>query len=153
MRKVGWIIGDAGAVLAPFLITLLVALVLWAACQAFGWEVRFPQSLGVTAHAFFPAILATLALLAALWNRDTIDPERVGDVLHTNLGFLFDPATDKVLHGLAASLDLFSFWAMALLVLGLSFAARAPRARVAMLVGSLWLLFVLGKAGVAALFA
>jgi Yip1 domain len=151
MRRVGWIIGDVVAVAAPFVVTLLVALVLWGACQAFGWEVRFPQSLGVTAHAFFPATLASLALLAVLWNRDTIDPERVRDVLHTNPGFLFDPGTDKVLHGLAASLDLFSLWAMVLLVLGLSFAAKASRARMAVLVGSLWLLFVLGKAGFTAL--
>ena len=62
-----------------------------------------------------------------------------------------DPRADKVLHSLAASVDLFAFWAMALLVLGLSAAAGASRRRMAILVGSLWLLFVLGKAGVAAL--
>ena len=62
-----------------------------------------------------------------------------------------DPRTDKVLHSLAASVDLFTFWAIALLVLGLSSAAGAPRRRVAILVVSLWLLFVLGKAWFAAL--
>jgi hypothetical protein len=47
--------------------------------------------------------------------------------------------------------DLFTFWAIALLVLGLSSAAGASRRRMAILVVSLWLLFVLGKAGFAAL--
>ena len=48
-------------------------------------------------------------------------------------------------------MDLFTFWAIALLVLGLSSAAGASRRRMAILVVSLWLLFVLGKAGFAAL--
>jgi hypothetical protein len=56
-----------------------------------------------------------------------------------------------VLHGLLSSLDLFSFWGMGLLVLGLSAAAKTSRARMGALVGSLWALFVLGKAGVAAM--
>jgi hypothetical protein len=151
IKKIGWIFGDVIAVLAPLVVSLLVALVLWGACQAFGWEVRFKQSLGVTAHAFFPATLASVVLLGVLWNRETIDPDRIGDTLHTNPGFLVDPSSNKVLHSLAGSLDLFAFWGMALLVLGLSSAAGASRKRMAILVGSLWLLFVLGKAGVAAL--
>ena len=150
MRRLSWV-WDIVAVLAPAAVTLAVAGVLWAACQAFGWEVRFRQSLGVTSHAFLPSTLGSLALLGALWNRDTIDPRSVGDVLHTNLGFLVDARADPVLHGLLSSFDLFSFWAMALLVLGLAAAAKASRARMAVLVGSLWALFVLGKAGVAAL--
>jgi hypothetical protein len=151
IRRIGWVFGDVAAVLAPLVVALVTAAVLWGACQAFGWEVRYKQSLGVTAHAFFPATLASVVLLGAFWNRETIDPETIGDTLHTNLGFLVDPRGDKVLHSLAASVDLFAFWAMALLVVGLSAAAGASRRRVAILVGSLWLLFVLGKAGVAAL--
>jgi len=150
-RRLSWL-WDVAAVLAPLVITLAIAGVLWAACQAFGWDVKFRQSLGVTAHAFFPGALVSAALLVVLWNRVTIDPELVGDTLRTNLGFLVDRGTNSVLHGLLASLDVFSFWTMALLVLGLSAAARAPRGRVAILVVSLWGLFVLGKAGLTALF-
>lgn len=150
MRRLSWV-WDIVAVLAPAAVTLAVAGVLWAACQAFGWEVRFPRSLGVTAHAFLPSTLGSLALLGTLWNRDRIDPRVVGDALHTNLGFLVASRADPVLHGLLSSLDLFSFWTMGLLVLGLSAAAKASRGRMALLVGALWALFVLGKAGVAAL--
>jgi hypothetical protein len=153
IRKFGWIFGDAFAVAFPFIAALLVGLVLWGACQAFGWEVRFRQSLGVTAHAFFPSNLASLGLLAVLWNRPTIDQETVGDALYTNLGFLVDPKSERVLHSLLGSLDLFAFWAMALLVLGLAAAAKAPRGRVAALVVTLWALFVLGKAGFAAIWS
>jgi Yip1-like protein len=150
-RKLSWL-WDVVAVLAPLLIALAVAGILWVACQAFGWDVKFRQSLGVTAHAFLPATLGSIALLVVLWNRVSLDPQLVGDALRTNPGFLVDRETNSVLHGLLASLDLFSFWTMALLVLGLSAAAGAPRGRVAVLVGSLWALFVLGKAGVTTLF-
>lgn len=146
----GWL-WDIFAVLAPVAVALIVAGVLWAACQAFGWEVRFRQSLGVTSHAFFPSLLGSVALFFLLWNRTTVDPQAVGDLLPTNLGFLVDAKTDRLTHGLLASVDLFSFWTMALLVLGLSAAAKASRGRMAALVLSLWALFVLGKTGIQAL--
>ena len=92
------------------------------------------------------------ALLAILWNRDTVDKATMGDALHTNLGFLADAHADPVGHALLSSVDVVSFWIMALLVLGFSAAAGASRKRVAILVVSLWALFVLGKAGLAAVF-
>src|SRR5512134_1797094 len=148
-RRMGWL-WDMIAVAMPFLVVLAVAVVLWGACQAFAWEVRFPQSLGVTAHAFLPGVLASLALVLALWNEPTVDPQKVWDVVPTNLGY-FARDADSVTHGLASSIDLVSFWTMALLVLGLSEAAKASRGRMAVLVVSLWALYVLGKAGATAL--
>jgi hypothetical protein len=150
MRKLTWLF-DIFAVAVPILVVLAVAGALWAACQAFGWEVRFRQSLGVTSHAFLPGVLASVGLLAALWDRAPIDPAKVGDVLHTNLGFLADAHEESVVHGLLASIDVFSFWTMALLVIGMSAAAKTSRGRMTALVVTLWALFVLGKAGVNAL--
>jgi hypothetical protein len=141
---------DVIAVAGPILVVFIVAAVLWGACNAFAWEVKYRQSLGVVSHAFLPGILGALGLLVALWNQPTVDPRKVGDVLPTNLGH-FGAGTDTVTHGLLSSIDLFSFWSMALIVLGLSAAAKAPRGRMAALVVSLWALYVLGKAGATAL--
>ncbi len=148
-RRISWV-WDIIAVGAPVILTLVIAAVFWGACQAFGWEVRFPQSLGVTAHAFLPGVLYSFGLTAAVWNRPTVDPQKIGDVLPSNLGY-FVGGLDPVTHGLLASIDFFSLWSMALLVLGLSAAAKASRGRMAALVLSLWALYVLGKAGVSAL--
>ncbi len=149
-QRISWL-WDLIAVLAPILVLFIVAAVLWGACNAFGWEVRFRQSLGVSSHAFLPGVLTALGLLVALWNRTTVDPRKIGDVLPTNLGHFFAGRVDEVMHGLLSSIDLFSFWTMVLLVLGLSAAANASRARVAALVLTLWGLYVLGKAGVSAM--
>ncbi len=148
-QRLTWL-WDVIAVAGPILVLFIVAAVLWAACNAFAWDVKFRQSLGVASHAFLPSILAALGLMAALWNRPTVDPRKVGDALPTNLGH-FAPGTDEVTHGLLASIDLFSFWSMALIILGLSAAAKAPRGRMAALVVGLWALYVLGKAGATAL--
>jgi hypothetical protein len=151
-RRFSWLF-EVIAVAAPTVIAVITAGALWMACQAFGWELRFRQSLGVTAHAFLPGIVASLALLALLWGRQTIDPQGLDDVLHTSPAFLVNRHADKALHSLLGSLDLLSFWSIALLVLGLSAATRASRGRMAALVLSLWGLYVLGKAGIGIVFS
>jgi hypothetical protein len=149
-RKFAWL-WDVIAVAAPVVLTFVLAAVFWAACRAFGWEVRYKQSVGVTAHAYLPGVLSSLALAAVIWNRTTVDPQKVGNLLPVNLGY-FAPEADKVTHSLLSSIDLFSFWTMALLVLGLSAAAKTSRGRMAALVVSLWVLYVLGKTGATAVF-
>jgi hypothetical protein len=150
-QKMAWLFEVLPAVV-PALLSLLVAGVYWTACQAFGWELKFRQSYAVTIYAFLPGIVLSVALLAMLWNRQTIDPDAVGEILPTNLGVLVSAKTAKVLHALLSSLDVMSFWTMGLLILGFSAATGAPRGRMAGLVFGLWGLFVLGKTGVAAIF-
>jgi hypothetical protein len=88
-----------------------------------------------------------------LWGRSTIDPQGLDDVLRTSPAFLVSRQADKTLHSLLGSLDLLSFWTMGLLVLGLSAATSARRGRMAILVVSLWGLYVLGKAGLGIVFS
>jgi hypothetical protein len=126
---------------------------MWAAFSAFGMELRFKQSFGVTVHAFLPHVLGALAIFGILWNKTSVDPEAIEDQLPTHLGVLVSRTAAPAAHSLLSSIDLLSFWTMALLVLGLSFATKAPRGRVAALVLSVWALYVLGKAGIVAIFA
>jgi hypothetical protein len=151
-RRFSWVF-ELFAVAAPTVIAVVTAGALWMGCQAFGWELRFRQSLGVTAHAYLPGIVASIALFAVLWGRSTIDPQGIDDILHTSPGFLVSRHSDKTLHSLLASLDVLSFWSMALLVLGLSAATKASRGKIAALVLSLWGLYVLGKAGLGIVFS
>jgi Yip1-like protein len=139
------------AVVTPAIISLLIALVFWGAFKAFGWDATFQQSFGVTTHAFLPGILASVLLLPLIVRQETVDPQNLGDLLRSNLGFLVD-SSSKVLHSLAQSIDLFSFWSLALLIVGFSAAARVSRKAAAGVIVTLWLLFVLGKAGLSALF-
>jgi hypothetical protein len=150
-KSIAPVLYNAMAVVSPAAISLLVALVFWGAFQAFGWQLTFRQSFGATAHAFLPAALGALLFIPVLARQSSVDPRTMGDLLRSNLGFLVDRQSSPAVHSILQSFDVFSFWALALLGIGLSAAARVGRGEAYGLVGALWALFVLGKAGFAAL--
>lgn len=143
----GWVFGAAG----PTLACLVVAVVIWGAFKAFGWDARFSQGFGVTTHAFLPGILKSGLLLFLVSRQESVNPQALGDLLSSNLGFLVD-SKSAVLHSILSSLDIFSFWTLALLVIGFAASARVSRKAAAGVIVALWVLVVLGKAGFAAIF-
>jgi hypothetical protein len=151
-RKIGsvvsWFFGLAGPVLA----SLFVAVVIWGSFKAFGWDATFRQSFGATTHAFLPNVLKALLLLPIIARRETIDPEEIGDLLRSNLGFLVERDSAKVLHALLQSVDLFALWSLILLVIGFASAAKVSKKSAAGVVIGLWVLLILLKAGWAAMF-
>ncbi|HEY6064988.1 MAG TPA: YIP1 family protein [Thermoanaerobaculia bacterium] len=145
-------LGYVWAALASTIIALVLATVFWVSFKAFGWDLAFRQSFGVTSHALLPYIGTSMLLILFVTRLDLVNPTDLGDLTHSNLGFLVDRKANPVLHSLAASLDVFTLWVLALLVIGYAVAAKVPRKRAAWVVGGLWALFVLGKAGVTAIF-
>ena len=137
--------------MSPALVCLLTAAVLLGSFKAFGSDLTFRQSFGVTTHGFLPGLLGSLILIPVLTRQESLDPSAIGDLLRSNLGFLVE-RDSKVLHSLAQSMDLFSFWSLTLLVIGFAEAGRVSRGKSAGIIVTLWAVFVLGKAGVAALF-
>ena len=150
-KRIGPIIGYALAAVAPLAVALVVALVLWGAFRAFGWDATYPQALGATTHAYVPSILGSLLLIPLVARQDTMDPSALGDLLRSSLGFLVE-RDQKVLHSLLSSIDIFSFWTLALLVVGFSAASKVSKKSAAAVILSLWGVFVLARAGLAALF-
>ena len=146
------VIYNVSAVVIPSVFTLFVALVCWGGFKAFGWDLTFRQSFGITAHAFLPTVLSTLVFLPVLLKQETVDPRTMGDLLMSNLGFLVDRSSSPAVHAILQSIDVFSIWTAALLVIGLSAAARIRRGPAAGVVVTLWVLLILIKAGFAALF-
>jgi hypothetical protein len=143
----GWVIGAAG----PAIACLIVAVVIWGAFKAFGWDARFSQGFGVTAHAFLPGILKSGLLLFLVSRQETVNPQALGDMLSSNLGFLVDTKA-AALHSVLQSIDVFSFWTLALLVIGFAASARVSRKAAAGVIVVIWMLLVLGKAGFAGIF-
>jgi hypothetical protein len=143
----GWFFGVAG----PTVACLVVAVVIWGAFKAFGWDARFSQAFGVTTHAFLPGIVKSALLLFLVSRQESVNPQALGDLLSSNLGFLVD-SKSAALHSILSSIDVFSFWTLALLVVGFAASARVSRKAAAGVIVVLWALVVLGKAGFAALF-
>ena len=149
--RIGRVIGYVWGTAAPAAICLLLSAIFLGAFKAFGWDVRFKQALGVTTHAFLPAVLGSLLAIPVIAQRDRIDPRFMSDLVRSNLGFLVARDSSPALHSLLSSVDVFSLWVLALLVIGFAAAARVSRGRAASIIVSLWVLFVLIKTGWAAM--
>ena len=151
-KKIGKYAYTLFPAIAPWFITAVVTLVFWGLFKAFGWDFTFKQGFGATSHAFLPGMIGAIGLLAILRGKETIDPRNVGDLFRSNLGFLADPQSEAVVHSLLQSVDLFSFWTIALLTIGYSSAARTSRKSAAIAVIAVWAVYVLVKTGFAAAF-
>ena len=119
----------------------------------FAGEVTFRQGLSMTSWVFVVTGLVTIPLLyLTLHLKDdwTLDPQ---SVLQANPSLFVEKGqVGAFLFSLLGSLDLFSFWGIALLALGFGLASKKPFGSAVWGVALPWLVYVLGKAGLAGLF-
>jgi hypothetical protein len=135
-------------------IYLIVAAVLMGAFRFFGGsEIPFKTSFATTVHGFVPGIVAALLTLPVLFTRTHITVKQAqGGLLASNLGALAPESMGEALRTLLASFDFFSFWSLALLIIGYRLTAKVSPAAAATVVLVLWALFVACRVGLAALF-
>jgi hypothetical protein len=142
-------------VVVDFLLMLTIAAVFWGVfSMGVGIKLNFKTSLGITAHAWMPFMLSGLLAIVVILLKDpsTID---LNNPLAADVGAYLPTGTSKALIAAGHSIDLFSFWVLALFATG--FSAVAPKklsfgGALAWVVG-VWLLYVLGKTGIAAAFS
>lgn len=135
------------------LVMLIFALIFLGVVNfLFGKEARFKQIVAVVSHAMLPLTLFALLSMAVLRFSDPAN-FLFTNAVGSNAAFYLDPATTSpALYALLAHLDLFAFWCVVLLALGMTKLGRGLRfASMFGVTASLWLLFVLGAAGVAAI--
>lgn len=146
-----WITAAFGAVGFVVLVLFLAAL-FWLVLLAFGKEITFQRSLLAVGYAFLPAVVSSLLFLLVLFLKDP-NALDVNNPLATNVAaFLDREQTAKPLYALLKALDLFKFWILYLLSLGLAAAARCQASSAAAAVGILYALWVGLSVTLAALF-
>lgn len=106
----------------------------------------------MTTHAFLPGVLKAAFLLFLITRQETVNPQALGDLLTSNLGFLVPRDSSKPLHALFQSLDIFSLWSLCLFVIGFAAAASVKRGPAAGVIVTLWLLTVAIRVGWNAIF-
>jgi hypothetical protein len=139
-KKFGGVISYCIGAISPWVVALMTAVVIWGSFKAFGWDSTFKQAIGVTAHAFLPGVLKAVLLLVLVWRQETVDPQALGDLLRSNLGFLVARDSSKPLHALLQSIDIFSFWSLWLFVIGFAAAAKIKRGSAAGVILTLWVI-------------
>ncbi len=152
MEKFGTVMMYVAAVVLPWIIYPLMALIFLGLFRVVGSELGFKTSLGVLLYGFMPWAVATLLGIPVMLAQDSLVAERLdAGVLMSNLAVFAGDDTGSAMGSLLASVDLFSLWTIALLVIGYAIAARVSKGRSAAIVVGLWLVFIAGKAGLAGL--
>lgn len=154
MEKFGKFLFLAPAIFSP-LVYLLISAVFLVAFRLVGSEITFGRSFSVFLYAMVPWLIHGLLSLPLLLSQETLDPEALqqGGILMSNLAALAPEGSGKVFLALLASIDLFTIWALVLLIIGYRVVARVSTATAAGFVLGLWLLYLAGKLGITAAFA
>jgi len=136
--KIGAVAGYANALLGPVLLVLGSALALWLAFKVAGTRPGLKGTVAVAAHAFLPLFLAQLLAVPAVLMKAPLAVQELPKLLPSSLASLLPPGASPVLTALASSADLFTLWAVVLLVIGMAKVAGATRLRAATVVALLW---------------
>jgi hypothetical protein len=148
------IFGRVIALLGIPIFLLIVALVGLALMKAiFGQQLSFKTAYSIASYAELPAILGYLLVIIMVLFGDPAT-FNLANPAPVNLGFFLSAAAvPKSLYTAATSVNVFSFWVMALLGIGFSEAVgRKVRARTIFLCFfTLWVLWVLLRMGLAAI--
>jgi hypothetical protein len=132
----------AGAALSPVAGLLVTSAIFFAAASWLGAQAPFRTMFAVVSHAWLPVAVQGLISVPVLLAKEPAEVEFENLLPLSNLGFLFSRADQPRLYQAASSLDLFSFWVLGLLTLGIARVTRRTWAQALPLVLALWLLYI-----------
>jgi len=142
-----------GFLAVPVILLIIAAIGLAIVNVIFGARAKFSTAFSVAAYANLVGALGGLVGIAVMLFGDP-DHFNPAAPVPTGLAFFLDQAhTSKVLFSLATSLDLFTFWLMALLGIGFSAVTgrKAKPLSVFLAFFGVWAVYVLAKMGLAAM--
>jgi hypothetical protein len=145
--RVGGVLG------VPIFLLIIAAVGLFVVNVIFGASANFKTCFSVVCYANLVLLVGVVLGLVMIFLGDVeqINPE---NFVPTTVGFFLNPReTSKPLYVIASSFDIFRVWFIILCSLGLSAATEKKVGTVAILLTYLgvWVLLVLGHAGVAAM--
>jgi hypothetical protein len=150
------VFGYTAGVLIPLLYLSLSAGALWLmASVILSAGIRFKQVFALVCYSSLTGLISSVLLIVVLHlkNPDEYNPQ---NPLAFNPAAFMDPGTSsKFLYSLATSLDLFSFWTILLMAVGLQAAAGKKLSFGGALFAVVlpWAVYVLGKSALAGVFS
>jgi hypothetical protein len=139
---------------SPLLGAILLVIVAFALLMAFrlmGGEGTFKEALSVTVYSWLPFTISGIVATIIIAARGNIPADQLDTLVRSNVAFLADPKSQRLLHTLLGAFDLFTIWSLYLLTIGFSYVARVSRAKAAAIIVSLWAVVLVFKLGFAAI--
>ncbi len=125
---------------------LVIAGIILLAFRIFGGEGDFNQAFSVTCYASVPTIIKSIVTLIIIMARGSVIPaQELATLVRSNLGFLADYKANPMAFALLSSLDLFSVWFLALMIIGFAYVSRVSKVKSATIIISLWFVVLLVK--------
>jgi len=137
-----------GAIIfVPVVFAIMAGVLLGVASGILSAGLRFKQVFAVVCYASLTGLISSILTIVVLFLKNP-DEFNVQNALAFNPGAFMDPGTSsKFLYSLATSLDLFSFWTILLMAVGLRAAAgkKLSFGSAVFAVVLPWAVYVLGK--------
>ncbi|HWR53258.1 MAG TPA: YIP1 family protein [Bryobacteraceae bacterium] len=141
----------AAAVGTPISSLVVAGVVMLLFTVFLGGQARFGQLFGVVSYAQLPHIISMAISSVVLHLKAPADFD-MQNPLALNVGFYLPESLPKWVVGIGSSIDLFSFWIIALIVIGLRATdPKASRSTALISILAPWALYVFGKAAWSAL--
>jgi hypothetical protein len=142
-------IGKVATYLSPVLGAiglLIIAGVLLLAFRLFGGEGDFKQAFSVTCYSSMPGVIKSIIMMIIIVAKGGIIPaQQLAILVRSNLGFLADYKANPMAFAVLSSIDIFSIWFLALMIIGFAYLARVSRVKSAVIIISLWLVVLCFK--------
>ncbi|MGA2964660.1 MAG: YIP1 family protein [Terriglobales bacterium] len=113
-------------------------------------DIRFKTMYALVVFAWLPAIFVSLLAIVSLLAGVSSDGFLIQNPAATNLGIIVDPTSSKVLYALLSSVDVLTFWSLALMAIGVTCISKVKRGTAFAVVFGWFAFWVLIKVGMAA---
>lgn len=138
------------AAISVAIMLMAIAALFMLIARLFGGEGVFRQYFAVTNYAWLPQLVKGALVVLLLVRAGSLEPDQMGLLLKSNLGFLADPEEQRVLSAVLTSIDLFNFACLALMIFGYGRASKLGTRKMATLVISTYIVWILVRVGIAA---
>ncbi len=151
-EKAASIFGYVGAVIGPFIISLVIAGIFFAAVRIWKAGSTFSRVFSITVHAFIVQFIKSIIAIPLALRSEFLLLDDMQNLVQSNLSILLDRETANVaLYTLATRIDFFAIWTLILIIIGLSAVSKLTIKQSATISIILWLIYVAITVSVAAI--
>ncbi len=121
--RIAGIVGYASPVIVALVVLVIAAVLIFVYNTLMGAQLEFPSMMGIVSYAYLPSVVSGLLTLFVMFMKDPDDFD-LQRPLAFNVGAFLPDGLPRWAVQLGTSIDLFNFWIMALIAIGVSSTVR-----------------------------
>jgi len=146
-----WQVFSYASPVVGLIFTVNISSILFATFKfAVSADIRFKTMFALVVFAWLPIVFVSLLAILALMAGVSSDGFMIQSPAATSLGAFVDPTASPALFALLSSFDIFTFWCLALMAIGVTYISKVKRGTAFAVVFGWFAFWVLIKVGLAA---